>query len=464
MKILKNIMFCAILLFGCKASWCQQITFADTLVGYYPGENYSGAIEELSDSGFFFCIQTAPVGLGAPSYLVYRINKYGDTTWSKSYLNTANIYRFAKYNDTSFIVPGRWFFNTTDPKIQYALVNLQGDTLWVKKTGTTLSVATVFKAVKGLNHEFLILGNYAYDYGYLKIDSNGNELWHKYNNMYWGVNDAALDFDGGFVTCGGDDAAKPYVFVRLDSNGNELWHRNYGHNPCIGNCYFAALCVAQTSDSNYLFGVMGNGVQLYKIRRSNGGKIWSKDYFNWNWNGTNVYHQINGIVNLGNDTFVCTTEKFYMAIDENGDTLWTKPYPFNSTSINNFIVKKTSDNGLIFFGYFGRPPTQGSVVCYFKTDINGNIQTTGILDVISPSGNLEVYPNPATDKLYINAGTMINEKKLVFSLTDLQGRSVLNGQYEASTPIDVSALPGGIYIATLKGKEKEVRGKVIIQR
>ena len=59
---------------------------------------------------------------------------------------------------------------------------------------------------------------------------------------------------------------------------------------------------------------------------------------------------------------------------------------------------------------------------------------------------------------------MAGEKHLFFTLVDLQGRNVLEQSYDSSKPIDVSTLPEGLYIATLKGKEKEVSGKVMIKR
>ena len=59
---------------------------------------------------------------------------------------------------------------------------------------------------------------------------------------------------------------------------------------------------------------------------------------------------------------------------------------------------------------------------------------------------------------------MAGEKHLFFTLVDLQGRNVLEQPYESSKPIDVSTLPEGFYMATLKGNEKEVSGKVMIKR
>ena len=59
---------------------------------------------------------------------------------------------------------------------------------------------------------------------------------------------------------------------------------------------------------------------------------------------------------------------------------------------------------------------------------------------------------------------MAGEKKLFFTLVDLQGRNVLEQQHDSSKPIDVSTLPEGLYMATLKGKEKQASRKVMIKR
>ncbi|MEO5569552.1 MAG: T9SS type A sorting domain-containing protein, partial [Bacteroidia bacterium] len=111
------------------------------------------------------------------------------------------------------------------------------------------------------------------------------------------------------------------------------------------------------------------------------------------------------------------------------------------------------------------PPNWTQLPVFIKTDSLGNTVFTA---VFNPEHNMQpvlFYPNPASTKLYLNPGSMENEKKILFTLYDLQGRAVLQKEVcDAAKPIDLSVVPEGLYVAVLKGKEKEVRGKVVIQR
>lgn len=62
------------------------------------------------------------------------------------------------------------------------------------------------------------------------------------------------------------------------------------------------------------------------------------------------------------------------------------------------------------------------------------------------ANNLHVYPNPATDKLYITADCFSNESSK-WQLTDLTGRLVSQGSIQSgNTEIDITQIPQGEYI------------------
>jgi hypothetical protein len=77
---------------------------------------------------------------------------------------------------------------------------------------------------------------------------------------------------------------------------------------------------------------------------------------------------------------------------------------------------------------------------------------------------MKIFPNPARNEIHISQNNMAGEKNVFFTLVDLHGRNVLDQRYESLKPMNVSTLPEGLYIATLKGKEKAVSGKVMIKR
>jgi hypothetical protein len=390
------------------------------------------------------------------------MNKFGDSLWSRNYGVNTLFPGFDFFDNTTFIVSGAMYYtNTSLPTISVGKMNMLGDTIWVKRFGhpyfTCPSYASIIR--KDFKNNFIIGSNYACDYGYLVIDSLGNELWHHFHNMYYGCFDIKPDPLGGYVSCGGNGGVlDPYVVVRMDSAGNELWHHTYGVNYANAIQRMATQVVF-TSDSNYLVSCYGDDWQLMKINRNSGDTMWTKNYAD---TANNVYFRLNTIAPAGTDTFICVSSGRYMLIDANGDSIWKKKLPFNP---NNYVwqAKKTLDGGFAFSGDYFRFNPSRRIACFFKTDNMGEILSTGIfdLDVGIP---ISFYPNPASNEIYINTTKLAPDRDLLFSLYDLQGRTILQQHYDSTKPVDISTLPEGLYIATLKGKEKEVRGKVMVQR
>ncbi|MEO8149283.1 MAG: T9SS type A sorting domain-containing protein [Bacteroidia bacterium] len=423
-----------------KVTYAQQIQFAKT----YPFVTKAAAYSfvQLNDSGFLMAGEYGVSGNGHRAMMI-RIDKYGDTLWTKKFPSLGGMYDIIMLDDTTVMV------TVSITPITIIKYSINGDSLGAYSYNIGASEVSV--AIYKTKDKGYIMSNGSASYGFLKLDSAFNEQWHDYKNMCCGGM-LVPDIDGGYVGVGkGGSDVQPYMVQRRDSAGNILWNYQYGNESPWANDDYAS-DVLILPDSNYLVScALGNSWQLMKINRNNGDTMWTKEIYPISLTYAMDYYSGNRYLLGGGVDFI---------IDENGDSLWT-----SIKSWGMFIaydIHPTSDGGFAQCGYSGGGASQ--VISFVKYDSLGNTVFTSVLDPENNLQTLSLYPNPATDKLYINAGTMLNEKKLVFTLTDLQGRSVLNTLYEASTPIDVSALPNGIYIATLKGKEKEVRGKVIIQR
>jgi PKD repeat protein len=109
------------------------------------------------------------------------------------------------------------------------------------------------------------------------------------------------------------------------------------------------------------------------------------------------------------------------------------------------------------------PIQDGNYTCVY-TDGNGCssavsnsiVYNVGIADV---SINFSIYPNPATDKLVIDAGATI---KANITLTDLSGRAVMNIKMNQSLQqIDVSTLADGVYMIKIEYGNKSVTRKIV---
>jgi len=74
--------------------------------------------------------------------------------------------------------------------------------------------------------------------------------------------------------------------------------------------------------------------------------------------------------------------------------------------------------------------------------------------------NIAVYPNPATDKLFIN---LANNKMITIQISDLLGHVVLNQKISNSTAINVELLQSGVYVLKTKEGNKIHTQKLIVE-
>ena len=77
-----------------------------------------------------------------------------------------------------------------------------------------------------------------------------------------------------------------------------------------------------------------------------------------------------------------------------------------------------------------------------------------------------IYPNPATELLYIKLNTALNFEEYEFSIIDLAGKTVLSDQLVDNSPIDISGLKKGMYLVKVQSRSRNVFGvqKLIIHK
>ncbi|RZK26238.1 MAG: T9SS type A sorting domain-containing protein, partial [Flavobacterium sp.] len=70
--------------------------------------------------------------------------------------------------------------------------------------------------------------------------------------------------------------------------------------------------------------------------------------------------------------------------------------------------------------------------------------------------DLNIYPNPAKNQLYISLINPVFPKMFQLSLYNQKGEYLLNCLYKTNTPLDISYLPKGIYLIQLSGDNIKV--------
>ncbi len=145
------------------------------------------------------------------------------------------------------------------------------------------------------------------------------------------------------------------------------------------------------------------------------------------YNGTLKYHKNNG--SSTSPSFASTPQinpfglqpGYYVALITSGD------------------LDNDGDVDLLIGEYYG------NMKYYRNTEINIGIDEDFALD-------FKIYPNPANDRIMIDAGYQVPKKADVL---DLNGRILLTSDY-LSEGIDVSSLPAGVYFLQLTSEQDEI--------
>lgn len=106
----------------------------------------------------------------------------------------------------------------------------------------------------------------------------------------------------------------------------------------------------------------------------------------------------------------------------------------------------------------------------FKTANTNDVQTmvqVNVVDIttgvqpIKTNSTISVYPNPASEKIYID---LSGEKELSISLFDVTGKLIINKTINANSFVDISFLNNGSYTLTIKTESGAINKKITIIR
>ncbi|MCB0617176.1 MAG: T9SS type A sorting domain-containing protein [Saprospiraceae bacterium] len=396
--------------------------------------------------------------------LLIRFDSEGDTLFTKQYFNP-------NYPKTDFLRP---MDMKPTPDGGYVLTNWYG-------TPT--------------------LGNT--DVSVLKIDSLGNEEWHKVYGDDWRERPQTIligpngDIIVGAIRGNHNYVNENYVLrtwiFGLDSQGNELWTYL---SPSLRD---AANDMVYLKDDGLLIasGVGGeverpsvNEVYFEKsvIRlNSNLQVAWEKEflgnYFPSLARTTNIISlkEKNKFLVAGTSVDVDYIEEKYSQkgwihkFDINGDSIWTREYVFLENENNEHTIhdiNETSDRGLIIVGeifdltYEDTIPQQAWIL---KVDEYGCLvpgcELVGTIESGEPELEIALYPNPASDYLNFFIRGITAQGKV--RILDLSGRSM--SEFEVFSAgqtfiFPVSTYPKGIYLLQFveKGKVKVLASKTFV--
>lgn len=445
---------------------------------------------------------------------VVKIDLLGNIMWQKTYGGTQQDFghQIALTPDGGYIMAGRTYSNNGDVTgsgwggMDAWIVKLdaEGNIQWQKKYGSggadaayhvtpTSDGGYVFAGYAGQNGGQVTNFRGFRDAWIVKIDATGNLQWQR--SLGGTMEDYAFKVIettngyaiGGETLSGSGDVLTNHGgtdlwFIRLDASGNMLWNQCYGGPGRQELSDFVAtpdggyiLAGNTAGDGGMVSGYHSPGTGNFGVKDdywvakiSSGGALeWQKCYggtdndvataIRTTIDGGYVITGYSDSNNFDNDSFFTFNKWDYWTIktDSQGTIQWQETHGgSDDDSPTGLLV--TADNGYLIAGF------SNSVDQHITAPRGGNdffvvkLAADALGTPEQETATVRIYPNPARGSLQVDtpeADTVV--------LLDLQGRTVLR-----STPgtIDVSALPGGVYL--LRGERESqtlfVR-KVVLQ-
>lgn len=197
------------------------------------------------------------------------------------------------------------------------------------------------------------------------------------------------------------------------------------------------------------------GLAEIKVRGNNqcGNGIWS--------NPLQVMIHDLPIVNLGEDMTICAGESVILDAGNPGST-----YLWSTGATTQTILVDTTGYGLGQHTFWVQVTNPAGCTSTDEILIEF-LDCTGIYNPENPM-SVEIYPNPATSKLYVLVTSRRNSQ-FTLSIVNNLGKKVIELNdllisTSESIEINLEALPAGVYFLRLDGPEINLSKKIIIQK
>jgi hypothetical protein len=140
-------------------------------------------------------------------------------------------------------------------------------------------------------------------------------------------------------------------------------------------------------------------------------------------------------------------------------------YPY---VINNLVSITNSTQGLnVYYYFYNWEIEKTSTVCTSAlVPVTAEVVITGINHVVN-NENIQLFPNPATDKITLSSGKNINSQIQV-NIVDVAGRVAQTVSYNNMTAnvqqtIDISKLAKGVYFVKIRSAINEMVEKLVVR-
>ena len=353
----------------------------------------------------------------------------GGTTWTYHTIpflqqNINSIY-FTDANTGYFTTEKGWIYKTSNG----------GNSWGYQVSGTNKNLYSVFFATKDTGY---IVG----DSGIILKTTNGGALWTiQTSGTSWPlVSVCFVNADTGYAAGGDGNWWGNGSVVLKTTNGGNSWT-----SLPTGTSYNFAKVFFVNVDTG--FAIVDSGYSSRILKTTDGGNSWTIKNMCF---GYDLFRSLS----FPDADIGYVTNGYFLLKTSNGGDSWVIQSPESSEGYFYSVYFVNPDTGYAV-GFSG-PASYGAVI---KTT-NGGGFAVGSDELHPASGMFTISPNPASDKIIVETSEVTFPA--VLSILNLNSQELIQETVDkTSTPIDISALPGGVYIVRLTGERSVQVGKVV---
>ena len=128
--------------------------------------------------------------------------------------------------------------------------------------------------------------------------------------------------------------------------------------------------------------------------------------------------------------------------------------------LNVGVDKRTNQSDKVFYNTTGTwytSPYPGTLM--MRAVFGSAAEFVGLNEIKKSNSEFSIYPNPANDRLYFQNNSLASNTKVLFTIMDVVGRTIVEGKSTTTEFIDISNLSEGVYFVRLQNE-----GSVSIQK
>lgn len=427
--------------------------------------------------------------------------------WKKCF-NNAYMFLFPA-PDGNFIVGG---YRTTPANANdyyISKIDALGNEIWIKYYGGSSEEELHDMTATDDGGYFMFGDSYSNDgdvnthYGSLfsadlwviKLDSSGNKIW---SSVIGGANDeypqAIVQVpDGGCYIegwtqswdydCTGYHGAGDAYVARLDNNGHIIWHHCLGGTASDGSGGWAIadgkggviVATGSYSTDGDVHNHFGDEDIWVVNLDSNNNILWEKSYGGSNNDATGaITKSVDGSIWIAGGTQSVdgqvavnygSSDAWIIHADSTGNILSAKV--IGESQDDGAVVIQCLMGGMVLVG--GTYDAPGVIGGEFPSDYWGATDiflarlapwTTEVKNISNAAAWVNIYPNPASENVYINSSCPGGYK---IKVLDVWGRNVYVGEADKGIAVDVRNYAKGIYYVQISGNGAQVTTKLIVQ-